>query len=164
MRYKSPVSSIWPSVAFPRRTRIDFCSLSCKLMAHRRALFEAWLRRSAHRLKPATDVHLGVSFTAVMPSSGRVGGFRIPAVHSKLGIPTSNHKPVDRTDGDQSTDFTSKFLQRCHAFRSVNQRFVIFTPRSRPVAHLVSGLSVRRLVPSLPCHAGGRGPSSKPQE
>src|SRR5208282_5739156 len=30
--------------------------------------------------------------------------------HSKLGISTSNHEPVDGVSGHQSTDFTSKFL------------------------------------------------------
>ena len=54
---------------------------------------------------------LGMSLTAVMPSSGRVGCIRIPAVHSKLGISTSNHEPVDGISGHQSTDFTSKFLR-----------------------------------------------------
>src|SRR5579863_1063798 len=75
------------------------------------ALPETWLRRRAHRLEPATDVHLGMSFTAVMPGSGRIGGFRIPPAHSKLGISASNHEPVGGAGGHQSTDFTSKFLQ-----------------------------------------------------
>jgi len=69
-------------------------------MTHRRALDKIWLRRCAHRLKPATDVHLGVSFTAVMPSSGRVGGFRVPPVYGEVGISTSNHEPVGGTDGN----------------------------------------------------------------
>src|SRR5437879_1194629 len=131
-------------------------------MTHWRALDKIWLRRCAHPVKPATDVHLGVSFTAVMPSSRRVRGFRIPPVHSKLGISTSNHEPADGVSGHQSTDFTSKFLQRCHALRSAYQWFVIFFPRSRPVAGLVSESSVRPLVPSSRYHAGGRNdPSSK---
>ena len=82
------------------------CGLFCKLMTHRRALDKIWLRRCAHRVKPATDVHLGVSFTAVVPSSGRFGGFRIPPVHSKLGISTSNHEPGDGVNRHQTTYFT----------------------------------------------------------
>jgi hypothetical protein len=39
------------------------------------ALHETWLRRCAHRVKPATDVHLGVSLTAIMPGSRCVGCF-----------------------------------------------------------------------------------------
>src|SRR4029077_7812447 len=51
----------------------------------------------------------------------------------------------------------------CARFRY--QWFVIFTPRSRPVADLVSESSVRRLFPASRYHAGGRrDPSSKPQE
>jgi len=46
--------------------------------------------------------YLGVSFTAVMPGSGRVGGFRIPPMHGKLGISTSNHEPVDGIRGHES--------------------------------------------------------------
>jgi len=56
-----------------------------------------------------------VGFTAVVPGSGRVGVFRTPSVHGKIGISTSNHEPVDGIAGNQSTDFTPEFLQRCHA-------------------------------------------------
>jgi hypothetical protein len=56
-----------------------------------------------------------MSFTAVMPRSGRAGGFRIPSVHGEIGISTSNHEPVGRIGGHESTDFTPEFLQRCHA-------------------------------------------------
>jgi len=56
-----------------------------------------------------------MSFTTVMPGSGRVGSFRIPPVHGKLGISTSNHEPVHGITGHDSTDFTSEFLQCCHA-------------------------------------------------
>jgi hypothetical protein len=77
-------------------------------------LLESWLGRRAHGVKPATDVHFGVSFTAVMPGSRRVRRFKIPAMHSQLGISTSNHEPVARITGHESTDFTSEFLQRCH--------------------------------------------------
>jgi hypothetical protein len=59
-----------------------------------------------------------VSFAAVMPGSGRIGGFRIPAVHGEIGISTSNHEPVDGIGGNESTDFTPEFLQRCHALSS----------------------------------------------
>jgi hypothetical protein len=51
-----------------------------------------------------------MSFAAVMPGSGSVGSFRIPTVHGKIGISTSNHEPVDGIGGNQSTDFTSEFL------------------------------------------------------
>lgn len=108
--------------------------------------------------------YLGVSFTAVMPGSGRVGGFRIPPMHGKLGISTSNHEPVDGICGHASTDFTPEFLQRCHALSSVHQWLVTLTSRSRLVADLVSESSVRRLVPSSRYREGGRhDPSSKPR-
>ena len=81
-------------------------------------LLETWLGRRAHGVKPATDVYLGMSFTAVMPGSGSVGSFRIPPVHGKIGISTSNHEPMDGIGGHQSTDFTPEFLQRCHALSS----------------------------------------------
>jgi hypothetical protein len=60
-----------------------------------------------------------MSFTAAMPGSGRVGGFRIPTVHGKIGISTSDHEPMDGIGGNESTDFTSEFLQRCHALSSL---------------------------------------------
>ena len=82
------------------------------------ALHETGLRRRADRVKPAADVHLGMSLTAIMPGSRRVGCFRVPPVDGKIGISTSNHEPVDRIRGNESTDFTSKFLQSCHARRS----------------------------------------------
>ena len=77
-----------------------------------------------------------MSFTAVMPRSGRVGGFRIPPVHGKLGIPASNHEPVGGIAGHNSTDFTSEFLQRCHAFGSIHRWLIaltspVFIPSSR---------------------------------
>ena len=75
---------------------------------------ETWLWRCAHRIKPATDIHLGMSFTAKMPGSSRVSGFRIPAVYGEIGIPTSNHEPVGRIGRNQSTDFTPEFLQGGH--------------------------------------------------
>ena len=80
-------------------------------------LLETWLRRRAYGLKPAADVYLGMTLTAVMPCSRRVGGFRIPPVHGKLGIPAPNHEPVGGITGHDSTDFTSEFLQRCHTLR-----------------------------------------------
>jgi hypothetical protein len=92
-----------------------------------KALCETWLGRRAHRVKPATDVYLGMSFTAVMPGSGRVRGFRIPTVHGEIGISTSNHEPVDRIGGHESTDFTSEFLQRCHALSSIYRQLVVLT-------------------------------------
>src|ERR1700683_1117505 len=46
----------------------------------------------------------------------------------------------------------------------LTQSSVMLTSRSRPVADLGSESSVRRLVPSSRCHAGGRVPSSKPRE
>lgn len=97
-------------------------------------LLESWLGRRAHGVKPATDVHFGVSFTAVMPGSRRVRRFKIPSMHSQLGISTSNHEPVAGITGHESTDFTSEFLQRCHAFSSVYQWF------ANLVADLVSEL------------------------
>jgi hypothetical protein len=50
-----------------------------------------------------------------MPGSGGIGGFRIPPMHGKFGIATSNHEPVDGIRGHESTDFTSEFLQFGHA-------------------------------------------------
>ena len=90
-------------------------------------LLETWLRRRAHRIKPATDVYLGVGFTAVMPGSGRVGSFRIPPVHGKIGISTSDHEPVDRIGGNESTDLTPEFLLRCHSLGPIYQRLVTHT-------------------------------------
>src|SRR6202161_1596434 len=59
-----------------------------------------------------------MSFTAVMASSRRVGGFGVPSVHSKFGFSASNHEPVNGAAAYQSTNFTSKFLYGCHAFVS----------------------------------------------
>src|SRR6266581_5519569 len=83
-------------------------------------LGKIWFRRRAHRVEPATDVNLGMGFAAVMPGSRRVGGLRIPPVHGQIGISTSNDEPVDGIGGNESTDFTSEFLQRCHALSSVD--------------------------------------------
>ena len=86
------------------------------------------LRRCAHGVKPAADVHLGVGFAAVMPGSGRCGSLRIPAVHGKLGISTLNHEPVDGVTCHDSTDFTSEFLKRCHGFVPyISGRLLYFT-------------------------------------
>ena len=79
------------------------------------ALFERWFRRGTHRLKPATNVHLGMGFPAVMSSLRRIGGFRVPSVHGKLRLPTSNNEPVNRVTGHNSANLTSEFLYRCHA-------------------------------------------------
>ena len=98
-------------------------------------LGKTWLRRRAHRFKPATDVYLGMSFTAVVPGSGGVGGLGIPPVHGKIEISASNHKPVDGIGGNESTDFTPEFLHRCHVLSSAYPRLVTLT--SRLVADLV---------------------------
>ena len=45
---------------------------------------ETWLWRGAGRLKPATDIHLGVGFPTVMPGARGVGDFGIPSVHGEL--------------------------------------------------------------------------------
>jgi hypothetical protein len=123
-------------------------------MTPRQALDKIWLRRCAHRVKPATDVHLGVSFTAVMPGSGRTGGFRIPSVDGEVGISTSNHEPVGGAGGNESTNFTPEFPQCCHTLCSVNS--VMLTSRSGLGADLVSALSVRRLVLSSRYRESGR--------
>jgi hypothetical protein len=39
------------------------------------SLLEARLWRRAHRVEPATDVYLGMSFTAIMPRTGGIGRF-----------------------------------------------------------------------------------------
>jgi hypothetical protein len=131
----------------------------------RQALHEAWLRRRADRVKPAADVDLGMSLTAIMPGSRRVGCLRVPPVDSKIGISTSNHEPVDGVGGNESTDFTSKLLKRCHGCHSRISVLCHLHSAIRPVADLVSKSSVRRLVPSSRNHAGEqRDPSSKPQE
>ena len=49
-----------------------------------------------------------------------VGSFQTPAEHGKLGISTSDYKPVNGITGHESTDFTSEFLHRCHALSSVS--------------------------------------------
>jgi hypothetical protein len=93
--------------------RVPNCQF-CGLAGH--PLHETWLRRCANRFKPAADVHLGVSLPAVMSGSGSLGSLRIPSLHGKLDISTSNHEPVDRITGHDSTDFTSELLQRRHVF------------------------------------------------
>jgi hypothetical protein len=138
------------------------CKESCSAG---KALCETWLGGSAHRVKPATDVYLGMSLTAVMPGSGRVRGFSIPTVHGEIGISTSNYEPVDRIGGHESIDFASEFLQRCNALSSIYKWLVTLILRSRLVADLVSESSIRRIVPSSRRHEGGRHvPSSKPRE
>src|ERR1700752_2741813 len=86
----------------------------CRLI---RALLETRLRRGAHRIEPAADVHLGMSFTAVMPGSGRIGGFRIPSIDGEIGISAPNHEPVGGIRGHKATDFASEFLQRSHSLQ-----------------------------------------------
>ena len=39
------------------------------------SLLEARFGRRAHRVEPATDVYLGMSFTAIMPRTGGIGRF-----------------------------------------------------------------------------------------
>ena len=55
-----------------------------------------------------------MSFTAVMPGSGRVCAFRVPTVHGKSRVSTSNHEPAGGIRSQQSTDLTPEFLQCCH--------------------------------------------------
>src|SRR5439155_27031750 len=74
------------------------------------ALHETGLRRHADRVKPAADVNLGMSLSAIMPGPRGVGRFRVPPIDGKIGISTSNHEPVDGAGGYESTDFTSEFL------------------------------------------------------
>jgi hypothetical protein len=64
-----------------------------------------------------------------MPRSGGIGRFRIPPVHRKLGISTSNHEPVNGNGGNESTDFTSEFLQRCHMRSVYAQRAFLLRDR-----------------------------------
>ena len=83
-----------------------------------------------------------MSLAAVVPGSGRVSSLGIPAVHSKLGISAEDHKPVDGIAGDDSTDFTSEFLQSSHMVLS---------------AMLPDALSSRWLLLLVALlHAGGR--------
>lgn len=84
-----------------------------------RTLGKNWLRRRAYRVEPAANVYLGMSFTAVMSCTRCIGGFRIPPVNGEIGISASNHEPVDRIGGNQSTNFAPEFLQHCHAFSPV---------------------------------------------
>jgi len=53
-----------------------------------------------------------------MPGSRRVDCFRVPPVDGKIGISTSNHEPVDGVGGNESPDFTSELLERCHGLCS----------------------------------------------
>jgi hypothetical protein len=78
------------------------------------ALGKTWLRRRAHRFEPPADVHLGMSFAAVMPGTGRACAFGIPTVYGKSRVSTSNHEPVGGIRSHDSTDLTPEFLQRCH--------------------------------------------------
>ena len=139
---------------------------SCNESINGEALLESWLRRCTHGVKPAADVYLGMGFAAVMPGSGRCGSLGTPSVHSKLGFPTSNHEPVHGVIGDDSTDLTSEFLQRCHGSfsMSVFRALAALTPPERCVANLTSAPLARRPAPSLPYHEGGRDPSSKARE
>jgi hypothetical protein len=113
------------SKAGPATKPLTRCSIESqsriKFMPHDEALSKAWLRRRAHGVKPATDIYLGMSFTTVMPGSGCVGRFSIPPVDSEIGIPASNHEPVDGIGGNEATNFTSEFLQHCHALGSVSK-------------------------------------------
>jgi len=77
-------------------------------------LGKTWLRWRAHRFEPPADVHLGMSFAAIMPGTGRACAFRIPTVHGKSRVSTSNHEPVGGIRSHDSTDLTPEFLQRCH--------------------------------------------------
>jgi hypothetical protein len=95
-----------------------------------------WLRRRAHRFKPATDVYLGVSFAAVVTGSGRVGSFKIPPVHGEIGISASNYEPVGWIGGNESTDLAPEFLHRCHVLTPAYPWLVTLT--STPVADLGS--------------------------
>src|SRR5258708_1927088 len=100
------------------RGEADAAQRSAVISHARVALGKFWLRRRAHRVKPATDVDLGMSFTAVMSGSSGVGGFRIPPVQGQIGISASNHEPVDGIGSNESTDFTPEFLHRCHVLDS----------------------------------------------
>jgi hypothetical protein len=42
------------------------------------------------------------------------------------GSRTSNHEPVDGMSGHESTDFTSEFLQRCHALSSGDSDLTVY--------------------------------------
>jgi hypothetical protein len=53
-------------------------------------------------------------FPAVVYRSRRFGGLRVPSMHGEFGIPTSNHEPASRVNGNKSTDFTSEFRFRRH--------------------------------------------------
>ena len=46
---------------------------------------------------------LYTSFTAVMPGTDRVCAVRIPTVHGKIGVSTSNHEPAGRIRSQEST-------------------------------------------------------------
>jgi len=81
------------------------------------ALLIGRFRRRANGLEPAADVHLGVSFAAVVAGTLRVGGFGVPSVHGKRGISTLNHEPVSGVTGHKSADLTSEFLYGRHLFR-----------------------------------------------
>ena len=132
---------------------------SCHESINGEALLESWLWRCTHGVKPAADVYLGMGFAAVMPGTGRCGSLGTPSVHSKLGIPTSNHEPVHGIIGHDSTDLTSEFLQSCH--RLFPEACLAFISQLRRELNLVSTPSTRRPVPSSPCHeAGKHAPSS----
>ena len=134
----APTSAATPKLRQDTRTSLVACRKLCGAGHQSRrnpsgdvltlnTLAKIGLRRSANRVKPAADIDLGMSFTAVMSGSGRFGGFRIPPVHRKIGISTSNHEPVDRIGGYEPADFTPEFLQRCHEFIPVYQGLVMLT-------------------------------------
>src|SRR6267142_6139162 len=116
-RINAPYGAALPSSP-QLRGEADAAQRSAVISHARAALGKFWLRRRAHRVKPATDIHLGMSFTAVMSGSSGIGGFRIPPVHGQIGISASNHEPMDGIGSNESTDFTPEFLHRCHVLDS----------------------------------------------
>ena len=87
-----------------------------------RCLYIIRFRRGTHRVEPATDVHLGVAFSAEVACFSRTGSLSVPSKNRELRISALNHKPVNGIAGHRPADLTSEFLQRCHKFLTVDQR------------------------------------------
>src|ERR1700751_3385426 len=108
-RLTGGLSSIWiswdaPAITVPilhwrRRIRRNGCGRKSALEWH------------THRIEPAADEHLGVSFAAEVPGCGAAGRFQIPLVHRDLHVSALDHKPVDRIGSHDPADFALELFQ-----------------------------------------------------
>ena len=64
-------------------------------------------RSTAQRLKPATDIDLGVGLAAIVTGMGFVGGLFCPFEDGELCVAAMDGDPPDRPVGFFAADFTS---------------------------------------------------------